>query len=256
MPTVTLLSDFGTRDGFAAAMKGVIATIAPEARLVDAAHDVPRGDVTAAAWALYEYWDLFPPDTVHLAVVDPGVGGGRRAVAFDLGACRVVAPDNGLISRALDAAETWRCVEIVERRYMRPTISTTFHGRDIFAPAAAHLAAGVELDALGPELIDPIRLDLPEPERQDDRVVGRITHIDRFGNLITDIPNEWVRDDWIVEGGGHHLGRVQSSYSAVEPGDVVVVRGSMGTLEVAVRDGSAAQQLGLDRAARMVARSY
>lgn len=247
MPTVTLLSDFGTADGFVAAMKGVILGIVPGARLVDAAHDVEPGDVEAAAWVLSQYWNLYPQGVVHLAVVDPGVGGDRRPIALAADGRFVVAPDNGLVSRVLAEAKAWSCVELGEARYLREQRSATFHGRDVFAPAAAHLAAGVPLQRMGPAVSGPTQLDFELPQRGETALRGRIVHVDRFGNLITDIPVAWVGPVWRFRVGGEEVGAMRRSYSDVGPGELVVVPGSMGTVEVAARDASAAERIGVAR---------
>lgn len=256
MSVVTLLSDFGTRDGFAAAMKAVILDRAPGVQLVDATHDITPGDVEAAAWTLAQYWKLFPVGSVHLAVVDPGVGSRRRAIALSADDRHVVAPDNGLVTAVLNSAAGWRCVEIVEARYLRPNPSPTFHGRDIFAPAAAHLASGKPIELLGPAVTDPRRLSAVPPSRSRTEVRGRIAHIDRFGNLITDIPGDWVDGAWRFSVGATDIdvGPLRRSYSDAEEGALVAVVGSAGTVEVAARGASAARLLGAARGDRVIGR--
>lgn len=266
---LTLLTDFGTADGFVAAMKGVILQIAPEIRVVDAGHDVARGDVEAAAWALDQYFSLFPEGTVHVAVVDPGVGTARRALAASVAGRYLVAPDNGVGTRVFHRAGRVDCVSVESGELLRAEISATFHGRDVFAPAAAHLARGRSLEALGPTLPDPVRLALAEPagrERRGDGwvVEGHVVHVDRFGNLITDIPGSWlVSGSWSISlgeeatgrgGRARRLARLHRTYGEVRSGEVVGVIGSAGTLEVAVRNGSAAHALGFGRGARVVCR--
>lgn len=252
MTIVTVLTDFGSRDGYVAAMKGVILGIAPDARVVDSAHEVEPGDVEAGAWILSQYWELYPEGTVHLVVVDPGVGSERRAIAVLAHGRACVAPDNGVLTRVLDGARDWSAVELTERRYLRSRISSTFHGRDVFAPAAAHLAAGVPLERLGEGIDVPVRLPLERPLREADRLRGRVAHVDRFGNLISDIPASWAGPRWRFQVSERGVGRLQRSYSAVDPGALVVVEGSLGTIEVAVRDGSAARKLGVGRGARVL----
>jgi len=254
MTIVTLLSDFGTRDGFAAAMKGVLFSIAPQALAVDATHDIAPGDIEAGAWVLFQYWSLYPPGSVHLAVVDPGVGSARKALALRADDCFVVAPDNGLVTRILAAAKRWRCVEITDPRFMHAGVSATFHGRDIFAPVAAHLAKGVSLEELGPPLADPVRLPLESPKRSDNEVRGRVVHIDRFGNLITDIPAAWLDERWSFTIGKTEAGGLEPSYSAVEIGGLVAVIGSQDTLEIAARAASAAEMTGAARGDPVIGR--
>lgn len=261
---ITLLTDFGTADGFVAAMKGVIVCRAPEARILDASHDLAPGDLEAAAWALDQYFTLYPEGAVHVAVVDPGVGSGRRALAALVGGRYLVAPDNGLCTRVLRRAGSATCVSIENRALLRPEISSTFHGRDVFAPAAAHLALGSPLEALGPAVDEPVRLPLPEPRRigaaagSPARLEGTVVHVDRFGNLISDIPGPWLAEGrWTIRvesggGPGGERARLRRTYSEAAAGALVGVIGSAGTLEVAVREGSAAERLGASRGARVV----
>lgn len=240
---ITLLSDFGTRDGYAATMRGVIAAIAPRVIIEDATHDVTPGDVAGGAWALGSYWRYFPAGTVHVAVVDPGVGSDRRALAAAVDGHFFVAPDNGLLTYVLRERPAARVVSIENAAYVRETISATFHGRDIFAPAAAHLALGVSLDQLGP--VVPNALLLPEliPTRSGDIIRGQIVHIDRFGNLITNVPGEWISPQAKVRFGAIDLGVVRRTYSEAQSGHAVAVVGSAGFLEIGVRDGEAARVL-------------
>lgn len=259
---VTLLTDFGTADGFVAAMKGVILSIAPEARVIDAGHDIAPGDVEAGAWVLDQYFSLYPEGTVHVAVVDPGVGTERRALAAGLDGRYLVAPDNGIGTRIFRRAAGLECVSIENPAFLRPEISRTFHGRDVFAPAAAHLARGVPLAELGPALAGPVRLDLPEPRKVEGeggglaRLEGHVVHVDRFGNLITDIPASWLESrSWVVSVGGvSSLPRIalRRTYGEAVRGEPVAVVGSAGTLEVAVREGSAAAVLDVGRGVRVV----
>lgn len=249
---ITLLTDFGTADGYVAAMKGVIASIAPAAVVDDAAHDIPPGDIQAAAWALQCYWRLYPPGTTHVVVVDPGVGSDRRALAARVHGRMFVAPDNGVLTRVLEDAPAEAIVAVENRAFLRDEISATFHGRDVFAPAAGHLAAGVSVGALGPAVDDPVKWPIPTAARTDTGVRGRVVHVDRFGNLITNIPGEWVRGAAGVSLGGEHdfipLGR---TYSDAAPDRPLALIGSSGLLEISVRDGSAVDRLGLGRGAEV-----
>lgn len=254
MALVTLLSDFGTRDGFAGAMKGVVLAAAPDARVVDITHEITPGDVEAGAWVLSQYWDLYPRGSVHVAVVDPGVGGSRRAIALEADERFVVAPDNGLVTRVIAAAKSWRCVEISEARYIRAPMSNTFHGRDVFAPVAAHIAGGVTLDQLGPPLAEPVRLDIEPPTRLDDEIRGRVAHVDRFGNLITDIPGAWVDERWRFEVAGKMVGSLRRAYSDVRVSELAAVIGSADTVEIAARESSASKKLGVARGDPVLAR--
>lgn len=243
MTRITLLTDFGTADGYVAAMKGAIATIAPNVTIDDAGHDVPRGDVTAASHALARYWDRYPPGTVHVVVVDPGVGGARRAIAARVSDRLFVAPDNGVLSRVLESAGADAVVSLDDPAYHAAAVAPTFHGRDIFAPVAAHLAHGVPLGVLGPEVRDPTIIPEPRPRREHGRVVGAVVHSDRFGNLITNIPADHVPAGATVRVAGTKVGPVRRTYADVEPGEVLALIGSTGRLEISVRDGDAGARL-------------
>lgn len=236
---VTLLTDFGTADGYVAEMKGVIATEAPDAMLVDVAHDLPPQDVEAGRLALARYWKRFPERTIHVAVIDPGVGTERAALAVESERRYLVGPDNGVLSPALLAPG----VRVV--RLPTPAgASATFHGRDVFAPAAVHLALRRAFDALGEPFTDPIIRRTPEPHRNaDGSVAGQVVTIDRFGNAVTNLLG--VRGGSVMVGGRRI--EVRRTYSDVPPGHLVAVVGSSALLEIVVRDGSAAVTLGIER---------
>src|SRR5690349_20119253 len=186
-PAITLLTDFGTSDGYVGVMKGVMLGIAPGVTLIDLTHDIPPQDIREAAWVLHTSWRSFPAGTIFVCVVDPGVGTGRRPVALRAGGRLFIGPDNDLFSYVLAAAEPEAAVTLDDPRHHLPGASATFHGRDIFSPCAAHLAAGVPLAALGSSL-DPaslIRFAPPRPTWDSGTLRGRVLHVDRFGNLIT-----------------------------------------------------------------------
>ncbi|NJD10081.1 MAG: SAM-dependent chlorinase/fluorinase [Gemmatimonadetes bacterium] len=249
---ITLLTDFGTRDGYVAAMRGVIASIAPKVLVEDASHDVPAGDVTAAAWALGNYWRLYPAGTVHVAVVDPGVGTERRALAAGIAGHFFVAPDNGVLTRVLVDAGPGHLVSITEPAYLRDVVSRTFHGRDVFAPVAAHLATGVALESFGPPVTDPVRLDVLVPTRTGNVIRGQVVHVDRFGNLITNVPGDWIPPGARVRFAATDLGAVRQTYGDVATGHAVAVIGSAGYLEIGIRDGDAARVLWKGRGTAVV----
>ena len=234
-PVVTLLTDFGTSDSYVAEMKAVLLGIVPHATLVDVTHDVAPGDVRAAMYLLNRSWRRFPPRTVHLAVVDPGVGTARRALAATAEDHAFVAPDNGLLTPVLDGAR------IVEVR-VPASAAATFHGRDVFAPAAARLANGEPLDGIGRLVIDPLRLHLPTPRRDGESLVGEVVYVDRFGTLVTNVPAAGLPsvESVLVAGHAAAWGR---TFGDVPPGALVAYAGSGGTVEVAVRDGSAGDTL-------------
>ncbi len=238
---VTLLSDFGTADGYVAEMKGMLLTEAREATVVDVSHEVAPQDVDGARLALARYWKRFPEGAIHVVVVDPGVGTERRAIAVESQRRFLVGPDNGVLSPALLAPGAR-----VARLAIPRTASATFHGRDVFIPAAVHLALGHGFDALGPAVEDPVIRRTPEPHRAvDGAVEGQVVTIDRFGNAITNLLG--VRGGTVTAGGRDVP--VTHTYADVPPGAAIALVGSSGLLEIAVRDGSAAEMLGLTRGA-------
>lgn len=244
---ITLLTDFGTRDGYVAAMRGVIAAIAPDAIVDNASHEIAHGDITAGAFALERYWKLYPPGTVHVVVIDPGVGTARRALVATADGRVLVAPDNGVLTLVLDAAQSLSIREIREPAYLRAQPSSTFHGRDVFAPVAAHIAARVAPDGVGPSIDDPVRLALPSAQRQGDAWVGTILLEDRFGNLITNLDGDRLPAGPVVHIDGRPPIPVLTTYADADPDTLLALIGSSGRLEIAVRDGSAAARLRLPR---------
>jgi hypothetical protein len=256
-PVIELLTDFGTRDHYAGTMRGVALGICPDAVLVDITHEIPPHDVLAGALELAASYKYFPQGTIFLAVVDPGVGSARRGIAADAGGFRFVAPDNGVLSLALKDTPPKRVVELTERRYARPTVSRTFEGRDRFAPAAAWLAKGIELPALGRPLTSWQSLHVPEPAVALDRIAGEVLRVDRFGNLVTNVDRRTF--ERFAEGGPievaaetHVVGKIVATYAEAEPGSVCALFGSTEHLEIAVNGGSAAERLTLGRGARVV----
>lgn len=243
-PVITLLTDFGTADGYVAEMKGVLLAQAPGVTLVDVSHDLGAHDVECGRLALARYWRRFPPGTIHLAVVDPGVGSERAALAIASDDRMLVGPDNGLLSPAL----LMTGVQVVALP-IPPTAAPTFHGRDVFAPAAAALARGTPVTALGAPFETPIVKRTPEPRRlADGSIEGQVISIDRFGNAITNCLG--IRGGTIeLAGASLPLAR---TYAEAPSGAPVALCGSAGLIEVAVRDGSAAAQLGIVRGARVV----
>jgi len=251
MAIVTLLSDFGTRDGYAGAMKGVVLTRAPAALVVDLTHDIPPRDVRTGARALREATATFPAGSIHVGVVDPGVGTARRGLLLrDRGRC-FVGPDNGLLSLAVgEGAEGW----VLDRpELFAAEVSPTFHGRDVFASVAGHLAAGLEPARCGTPIRSWEHLALPAPLLLGDALVGRVIHIDGFGNLITNLRREVAlaaAARWGMAGAplrvrlaDRDLGPPRATFGEVEPGAWVAYWGSGGELEIAVRDGDAAASL-------------
>jgi S-adenosylmethionine hydrolase len=250
MSLVTLLTDFGTSDSYVAEVKGAILGAAPGTTLVDVTHAVPPGDVRAGAYLLGRAWHRFPRETVHLAIVDPGVGTQRAALAVGAHGHYFVAPDNGLLTLVMRDAE----VQVV----VLPTpngASPTFHGRDLFAPAAAALAMGVPLPQLGEPFAGiPQRLAYTEPHHEGKSVVGQVIYVDRFGTLVTNLTAELVPPYAVLEVEGLEVGPLRRTYGDVPTGGLVAYVGSGGQVEIAVRDGSAARRLGMGVGGRIRAR--
>ncbi|MEA3341136.1 MAG: SAM-dependent chlorinase/fluorinase [Chloroflexota bacterium] len=306
IPLVTLITDFGTADSYVGSMKGVILNIAPNAQLVDITHHIAPQNVRQAAYALYTAYPFFPPHAVHLAVVDPGVGSARRPIALSTPEGAFVGPDNGIFSYVMAAKKQFfektqnpalnvsrkvrgvvgvlganenepveAVVELTDPRYRLPQVSHTFHGRDIFAPAAAHLATGVPITDLGPLVRDLVTFPPPRLEIAAETITGEVLHADHFGNIVTSIGRlAWgggelslepafqeargrkqeaggggrtrfeAGDATIVVGGRKIIG-VRRTYAEVEPGETLALVGSEGYLEIAVREGSAARRLEL-----------
>jgi S-adenosylmethionine hydrolase len=246
-PLITLITDFGTVDGYVGEMKGVLLSRAPDAEIVDITHDIPPQDVERARLTVARVWRRFPSGTIHLVVVDPGVGSSRAAIAVASDGRFLVGPDNGVLSPALLIASA-RAVSLD----VPSGASATFHGRDLFAPAAAALACGASIDALGREIASPIIRRTPEPTRRVDGVLeGEVIAIDRFGNAITNLIG--LRGG-VVEVGSVNV-PIRRTYTEANIGELVAVVGSGGFIEVAVRDGDATKTLGLIRGARVVLRS-
>jgi S-adenosyl-L-methionine hydrolase (adenosine-forming) len=242
-PIVTLTTDFGLRDPFVGIMKGVILGICPEARLVDLTHEITPHAVREGSLALESAWRFFPPGSVHLAVIDPGVGSARRAIGIQVNSHCFVGPDNGLFTFAV-AAGGWSAVSIERCAYRFPEVSQTFHGRDVFAPAAAHLASGLPLERLGPSIKDPVRLPLPGCRMEGDELVGEVVGSDRFGNLLTSVTADRLRElarhgPVAVELAGRAVGPVAASYEEGAEGVPTAIIGSSGRLEIFVRRGRA-----------------
>jgi S-adenosylmethionine hydrolase len=250
MTLITLLTDFGTSDSYVAEVKGALLTAAPGATLVDVTHGVAPGDVRAAAYLLGRIWHRFPGGTVHLAVVDPGVGTGRAALAIGAHGSFFVGPDNGLFTLVLRDAEA-RIVSLPTPAGAAPT----FHGRDLFAPAAAALAADAPLEQLGePFMGMPIRLACTEPHYEGKSLVGQVVYVDRFGTLVTNLTPELVPEYAVIEVEGLEVGRLHRTFGDVPTGGLVAYLGSGGQIEIAVRDGSAARRLGMGVGGKIRAR--
>ncbi len=249
-PVVAFLTDFGTRDHYAGVMKGVVLSICPDVTAVDVTHDLPPHDLVAAAYELAATYRYFPPGTIFVTVVDPGVGSSRRGIAVEAGDWKFVAPDNGVMTMVLRETPAKKVVELTERRYARPTISRTFEGRDRFAPAAAWLAKGINITALGRPAHDLVELDLPVMEETREEITGAVVRIDRFGNAITNIDRKTFERlaagrTVVIEAAGKPIERLVATYAEIPAGDVCALFGSADHLELASQSGSAATLRGL-----------
>lgn len=251
---ITLTTDFGFQDSYVGVMKGVILSIAASVTLVDGTHDIPPQDIRSGSFHLACLWPYFPRDTIHIVVVDPGVGTARKAVAVQTPRGIFVGPDNGVLAPALCAQgaldeHTGRvldalAVSLTNEQFHLPAVSNTFHGRDIFAPAAAHLSNGVPLRDLGPPVQ---RLELgsaPALVANSGMLLGSVQHVDRFGNLITNVPASRVPARAVIRVGNVVIAGLSSSY---QQSDIVALIGSSGYLEIGVRNGDAASVLGITR---------
>jgi hypothetical protein len=257
MPLIALLTDFGWKDPYVGEMKGVLLKLAPGAAIVDLTHGVARGNVREAAWILAKSWRFFPEGACHLAVVDPGVGGSRRPLAASAGGHIFVGPDNGILMPAISSAGsfeireiTWRELEVLRR-------GTTFDGRDLFAPAAARLMKGAPFAQVGPE-VEPIRLAPFAPVPRPGGFEVEIIRADHFGNLVTIAEESFLRDlggdawrELRVRAGDCTIFGIRSAYEDVGKGEPLLTIGSAGTLEISVREGSAAARLELDAGAKV-----
>ncbi len=254
-PIITLLTDFGLGGSYVASMKGVVLSIQPAAVLVDITHCVGPQNVREAAWILAEATPRFPPGSIHVAVVDPGVGTDRAIAYAEIDGRHYIAPDNGLLSLLARRCPPTRLIRLENRSYWLPEVSHTFHGRDIMAPAAAHLSRGVDPGELGPPLERLVSLDWPRPHLEPRRIVGEIVWIDSFGNLITNIDRPTLLEHRLlpempgavrptIRCRDTTVDRIVSAYAQAPPGTLVALVGSSGLLELAVVRGSAASRLG------------
>ncbi len=251
MSLIALLTDFGLDDWYVGVMKGVILSINPAATLIDLTHSVPAQDIEAAGFALLASYRYLPVGSVVVVVVDPGVGGKRSILCAESGGRSFVFPDNGVLTELLDRDGFEKLVKAENQEFFLTPVSSTFHGRDIFAPLAAHLSLGVEMGRLGPEVTEFERIRIAGPEVAPDRVTVRIRWIDRFGNLIIGCPSGMVDEmsgKWggvAIDLGSHGIARVVAAYEDIERGRPLGIIGSSGYLEISIREANAAQTLGL-----------
>lgn len=249
---VTLLTDFGLTDPYVAMMKGVILSINPRARIVDISHHIRAGSILHGSTLIRETYPYFPEGTVHVAVVDPGVGSERRVIGLETDGHLFVGPDNGIFWPVIEGNRDRKIFSLTEEKYFLPHVTGTFHGREIFAPVAAHLSLGVDLEKIGEEIEDPMELSSPAPYIRDNILHGQVLRIDNFGNLITNIRGDDLKDylknlNPIIQIGNLRIEKVDKIYSEVEKGEPLAIINSSELLEVAVNLGRASEYVGMDR---------
>ena len=254
MTVISLMTDFGIKDGNVGVMKGVIWGICPMAQISDLSHLIPAQNIREAAYIYARSVPYFPKGSIHVVVVDPGVGTRRRPMAAQIGDWFYVGPDNGTITGLLERAEQegWQMnfVELNNKKYWLPVVSHVFHGRDIFSPVAAHLANGISPTELGTPFDDPVRLELPKPERTQDGFHGEVTHIDHFGNISTNIRLEHLgeamqqKESITVRLNDHVIHGMVDTFGERPVGELIALIGSTGNLGIAVVNGNAQQRLG------------
>lgn len=249
MGIITLLTDFGGSDYFVGAMKGVILSINPSATIIDITHEIPPQDIEAGAFNLLSCYKTFPDGTIHVAVVDPGVGSDRRAILIECANQFFVGPDNGLFSWVCEREKDWTAVHVTNQRFFRHPVSRTFHGRDIFAPVAAALSNGVEPREFGEPLRDIVRLAALDPITADANTIeGRVIHIDRFGNCVTNFTQQTLRSrdettSWRMIVNGEEINSFHAIFAEAPANEVFCIVGSAGFLEICARNNSAAKLL-------------
>jgi S-adenosylmethionine hydrolase len=244
-PIITLTTDFGTKDGYIGAVKGVIKSINPDAQLVDITHEIEPFDVMGTAFSLRNYYSYYPKGTVHLVVVDPGVGSDRQPLLIKSEDYFFVGPDNGVFTFVYDREKLTEIIQISNKKYFLSDLSTTFHTRDIFAPAAAYLSLGVDINEFGSPAKQCSKLLLPQPKETKKKITGEIIHIDRFGNLITNIEVDLLHKRRVasIRTGKRLIKQISRSYFEIPIGKVGALIGSSGFLEIAVNQGSAQSAL-------------
>jgi len=253
MAVITLTTDFGTLDPYVGIMKGVILTICPDANIVDITHHVEQGDILCGSIILRESYRFFPKGSVHVAVVDPGVGGERRPIAISGDGYFFVGPDNGIFWPIIEGLRDFKVVHLKEPRFFLKEISYTFHGRDIFAPVAAHLLKGVDILDMGDPISDPVKLKIPTCTIGDDTIEGEVIRVDRFGNLITNIDKESLdrfkgnRLKGIYLNDLHIAKKISKSYEEAGEGNFLAIVGSSNLLEISLSMGNACKKLNLTR---------
>ena len=237
---ITLTTDFGVDDHYVGSMKGVVLGINNEAVITDITHGIPKYDIFKAAYTLRNFYKYFPKDSIHVVVVDPGVGSERKPIIVQTEEGIFIGPDNGVFSFVLKESKSVNVFEITNSEFMLQDLSNTFHGRDIFAPAAAHLSLGVDIKDFGEVIKNPVSFEIREPVIKGDEIVGEVIYVDSFGNLITNIPGALLKEYSKIQIGEFVIDSVAISYQDIEKGKLLAIIGSFGFLEISVNQGSAA----------------
>ncbi len=236
---VTLTTDFGIKDHYVGAMKGVMLTINPDILIVDITHQIPPQDIFSGAFTLRNFYRYFPEGTIHVAVIDPGVGTRRKPIALEVGGYIFIGPDNGVFTFVCRESKSIRAFEISNPKYVLPNVSHTFHGRDIFAPAAAHISLGTSLEGLGERVKKPVMISVKEPEIRSGEIIGEFIYTDSFGNLISNIPAKLIKTRSRIYVGKRVINGISKSYADGRKGELIAIIGSSGLLEISVNQGRA-----------------
>ena len=245
---ITLLTDFGLKDPFVGIMKGVIYGINPDACIVDLTHEISCQDIFEGSFALYQSYNFFPPGTVHIIVVDPGVGGQRKNLIFETGKFMFVAPDNGVVSLAIEKEkDNLKIFEITNDRYLLKDVSNTFHGRDIFAPAGAHLSGGVRPEKIGGRIQEYKKINIPGIIKKGNQALATVIHIDKFGNLITNVDKSLNDKIKCIHIKKNIISRISNSYEEGSTSEALAIYGSANFLEISINNENAAEILGIQK---------
>lgn len=250
---VALLTDFGTQDYYVGAMKGVILSIDESANIIDISHEIEPQNIESASFVLESCYKNFPKKTIFVAVVDPGVGSERKAVLVETEDYYFIAPDNGLLSFVFENEENIRIFELTNREYFAVNVSDTFHGRDIFAPVAAHLSAGVKPSSFGAEITETVKFkEISADKNNADSFEARILHIDRFGNLVTNLQKENLPDKFVIKIGETLIGKICRFYAEAKENELIMIFGSSGRLEISAVNNSAAEILRINKKTKLL----